>query len=468
MLFNFIMVHHITVSFKEIELAVILFTLSYFTGISIGYFFSDKIDVKLIRILTPVYFIIQLLLVASVQTASYFIFDYFRDLTGSADFGTLTAFVVVFFFLLLGGTSMYSVFLPNIIESENKDLKHFYSVEIAGSILGLALLIPLTQFNHSYMLAFYFLLFIIIAYFTGSSYKSIIVFSVITIFFTYNFDLLDKSTSTIFYKNRYGKDYVSEIVFIKYTPYHKIEIAELRDGEFMLILNGKRQFAEGSHYTYSYFVAEYSARLIGNPTVCLMGCGSMSTVGRIGGFSKHIDIVDLDEAVFDVSKKYFAKYNKLNSLNNWSFVADDAKHYIANTNQKYDLILHDIPPARSRQTALTYTREFFQLVKSRLTANGLFSISSLTPLKSKSKYGLRMLATLCSVFDNYFALLVNNDVYFYGGLNSLKFPGAPNLTRLIDHPKKNEIVVLSKRELDQLVEGVDVITINNLGNLIFE
>ena len=55
----------------------------------------------------------------------------------------------------------------------------------------------------------------------------------------------------------------------------------------------------------------------------------------------------------------------------------DAKRFLGSTDQTYDLIVDDIPPAKSRQIALTYTREFFTLVKERLNPGGIFSMPTL-------------------------------------------------------------------------------------------
>src|SRR5262249_46903306 len=157
-----------------------------------------------------------------------------------------------------------------------------------------------------------------------------------------------------------------------------------------------------------------------------------------------IKIVDLDPEVFAAAKRFFGKYNRLDELHNWTFTADDAKHFIANTDERFDLILHDIPPARSRQIALTYTEEFFRLVKARLQAGGLFSISSLTPFSRDSHYGKRMIATLTHVFDRYFILVHRGSVYFYGAADDTgKIPwnDADALGRAVD-PERSGVRVL--------------------------
>ncbi len=472
MLFNFVMVHHISVAFRQYEFSVMLFVLAYFSGISLGYLFSDRLTEKRIIYLIPVFIIVQLLLIIYVQPFSYIISSVinssFSKSNLTPELGKIAAYFLIFVILFIGGTSLFSIFLPKIIESENTNISKYYSIEIAGSIVGLLLIPLLMSFSYITMLAVYLIIFVVILLLLTNR-KLILLSAIIpSLIFVFTFNKLDRYYSGWFYKQWYGKKYIKEVIYTKYTPYQKIEVLELSGGEKMLVLNGKRQFAKGSHYNYSYFIAEYPLNFLDNPSVCVLGCGSMSTVGRIGEIASFIDIVDIDEEVFYASKKYFQKYNKINELSNWTFLADDAKHYLASTGKKYDLILHDIPPAHSRQIAMTYTREFFKVVKSKLTENGIFSISSLTPLSSKSEYGKRMIATLASVFDHYIILQYKSSAYFYGGNKIFDTISKKKLREMLIHKNKDKIKFLSKPEIKGIIHGVKIITLDNLGDLIFE
>jgi spermidine synthase len=277
----------------------------------------------------------------------------------------------------------------------------------------------------------------------------------------------DRAGAAFRYAGYYGWK-GDEIVFTKYTPYHKIEVVKARGGEHRLLLNGKRQFGGDPTRAYAYFVAEYPARLLGKPTVALLGCGSMATVGRIGDFVPRIAIVDLDAEVFGAARTFFQSYNRLDQLHNWTFTADDAKHWLASTDESFDLVLHDIPPARSRQIALTYTDEFFRLVKARLTPRGIFSISSLTPFSRDSHYGKRMVKTLASVFDRYFVLVRQGSLYFYGGGPELVVPDQAALREALDGHFRSGVQVRTKAEIDAQVEGESTITVSNVGDLIYD
>jgi spermidine synthase len=276
----------------------------------------------------------------------------------------------------------------------------------------------------------------------------------------------DRAAAIAHYEQYYDWQKV-EPMFSKWTPYHKIEVMS-SFGVPRMLLNGKQQFVGTFNGDYAYFVAEFPARLLGRPRVLLLGCGSMATVGRIGGFVPEVRIVDLDAEVFGAARKYFQPYNRLDSLHNWNFAADDAKHWLGNNEERFDLILHDIPPARSRQVALTYTREFFQLVKARLEPRGIFSISSLSPLQGSSHYSKRMLATLSGVFDRHWVLLHAGNAYFFGGGPELAEPAPAELLAHMDPERRDFVTVVTRDQLARLTRGETVITTANVGDLIYD
>lgn len=456
-LLNFILVQHFTAAMRRAEVAVILFSLSYFSGISLGFLSSDKISPRLLRGLLPVFFAIQMLMLVFGQPAIFVL----------ARLHPWVMYGVLFLTVSIFSTSLYAVFLPAAIDSGG-GLTRLYSFEILGSILGLAAVPLLAGISHELLLLGYFLIFLSLGALLKMKKHVLIGLMLLTAFFTANYHQTDQALSAWVYRQRYPQKDIRKVIFSRYTPYHKIELAEEgNSGDLILLLNGKHQFSRGSYRSYSYYVAEYPSLLLNHPKTLVLGCGSMATVGRLRERASSIQIVDLDEKVFETSKRFFQKFNHLNEFSSWNFKADDAKHYLGNSRESFDLILHDIPPARSRQTALTYTAEFFQLVKQRLTPSGLFSISSLTPLNSKSSYGKKVIKTLTHVFENYFVLDAGSAVYFYGGGREREPFAREQLERMLPPSRRREVRILLQKDVDSLVKDAEVITINNVGDLIF-
>ena len=471
MLLNFLLVQQATNAFAHRELAVIVVSLAYFAGVSLGYFVSDRVTPARVRHLMPAFLVSQMALLLGVQ-AVHQVVRHAGTAGASAlglprELGPLAAGALVFVWLACGATALYAVFLPLAVDGSRASLRRSYSIEVAGSLAGLAVLPFLAATSRTLVVGAYFLAFLGIAAAVagGRGRAAQVVMAVLVATFLVFHARWDASLSAFYYAREYRWT-VRSVPLIRYTPYHKIEVLELANAR-ALCLNGKRQFVGSIRRAYSYFVAEYPARRLGSPTVCVLGCGSMATVGRIGGFSPRVQIVDIDPGVFEASSTYFREYNHLDQLRNWSFLADDAKHFVATTGERFDLVLHDIPPARNRQTALTYTDEFFRLVKARLTPRGIFSISSLTPFE-ESEYGRRMLATLASVFERYFALVSDGSVYFYGGGPDMAEPAAGAALLALDPAYADGVRVLSRAEIDTAVRGARVITIGNVGDLIYE
>ena len=51
--------------------------------------------------------------------------------------------------------------------------------------------------------------------------------------------------------------------------------------------------------------------------------------GVMYGIMPEVRIVDLDPEVFAAARKYFQPYNHLDTLGNWTFMADDASPAVA-------------------------------------------------------------------------------------------------------------------------------------------
>ncbi|MBI2516037.1 MAG: hypothetical protein HYV95_03905 [Opitutae bacterium] len=456
MLLNFILVQHLTVALRHEEIAVIVFSLAYFLGVSLGYFVSDRLSAGFVRAALPVCLVVQMALLVGMQALYYVV---------EKSAGGFAAGSVVLVVVATGVTSVPAVFLPRALAAGG-GLRRSYSVEIAGSLLGLLLVPVLAPIAHECVLGAYFASYLALAVTAGAGRWMTAGLALLAGVYLANFGAWDRAAAGWFDARFYGWQ-VDEVLLARYTPYHKIEV--VRSGrDHRLLLNGKRQFGGDPRRVYAYFVAEYPARLLGRPATAVLGCGSMSTVGRIGGFVPSVRIVDIDPEVFRASHRYFGDYNRLDELHNWTFTPDDAKHWVANTPERFGLMLHDIPPARSRQVALTYTEEFFRLAKARLEPDGIFSISSLTPVSARSPYGRRVLATLDRVFEHYFVFVLRDAAYFYGGGPGLREPGVEELRQAIDPAWRGQVRIYTRAMIKELVSEEKIITTANVGDLIYD
>jgi spermidine synthase len=459
MLLDYVLVRQLAASFADLETSALLMSLAYFTGVSVGYFRPEYVTAQRIRTLLPLLLGCQLVLIVVGPFLS-------RALAERAGEGA--AYVLTFVVTALGTTSLYSVFLPALIGSDEASVGRYYATEVLGSIAGILLLFALAGLGMAWVQVAYLAAFVGVGALTGVRPGVLALMAAIAVAFPVASPWIDRKMAAATYQAFLTGGRPVTVVASRSSPYHKIEVVESEESGRMLLLDGQVHFAPSWHDGYSYFVAEYPARLLGRPVTSVLGCGSMSTVGRMGDVPAAIRIVDIDEDVFAASRAYFGPWNHLDALHNWTFEADDAKHFLATTSEIFDLVVDDIPPAKTRQVALTYTREFFALVRARLGPRGVFSLPTLVPVTSPRRaYGRRILATLASVFDQVFVLTVDGSSYCFATGRSLALDEA-TLRGAIDHPDRDAVRILMPDAVRTLVQGTGVITNDNTAELIDE
>ena len=79
------------------------------------------------------------------------------------------------------------------------------------------------------------------------------------------------------------------------------------------------------------------------------------------------DIVDIEEYIFPIAEKYF-NFKKLDKMN---FYLQDGIVFLKNAKTKYDIIITDIAGNEGTDSRFTGS-EFFEIVKQRLSKNGIF------------------------------------------------------------------------------------------------
>jgi spermidine synthase len=82
-----------------------------------------------------------------------------------------------------------------------------------------------------------------------------------------------------------------------------------------------------------------------------------------------LDVVEIDPAVVEVGRKYFRVEEYAGRLHP---IAADARRFLRTTNERYDLVFGDAYAGIKCIPPHLITREFFELVKSRLNEGGVF------------------------------------------------------------------------------------------------
>jgi spermidine synthase len=110
-----------------------------------------------------------------------------------------------------------------------------------------------------------------------------------------------------------------------------------------------------------------------------------------------IDIVEIDEDVVAVAKKYFY----FNPTSNMKITIMDGRRFLRSVKDKYDIIFLDAYDDMSIPFHLT-TREFFELVKQRLYENGIVAANIWGP--NTDEFYLSEVKTYQDVFSNVYMI----------------------------------------------------------------
>ena len=105
----------------------------------------------------------------------------------------------------------------------------------------------------------------------------------------------------------------------------------------------------------------------------VIGLGSGITAGEILNYSvKQLDIVEINEQVVEASRFFLAENNNVLGDPRTRLIIQDGRAHLALTNRKYDLITSEPSNPWMSGIAALYTRDFFEIVASRLKPGGFF------------------------------------------------------------------------------------------------
>ncbi len=181
---------------------------------------------------------------------------------------------------------------------------------------------------------------------------------------------------------------INKVLVNKKSKYQKIQIFDTPIYGRVLALDGIIQITEKDEAAYSEMLVHPAIQVLKNPKeVLIIGGGDGAVAEEVlkYNFIEKIDLVDIDEEVIILSKKFFKKINK-NSLidKRVQLYYEDAFDFIANNKKKYDLIIADRPdPVGAGKSLFKY--KFYKNVNNILSANGIAIFQSGVTFLQKSE-----------------------------------------------------------------------------------
>ena len=179
--------------------------------------------------------------------------------------------------------------------------------------------------------------------------------------------------------------------------------------------------------------------------VLILGGGEGATLREVLKHKsvKEVVMVDIDGEVVDFCKEHLEMFHK-GAFDDprTTLIIGDAKEYIYNKDEKFDVIISDLCcPLEDSPAKMLYTVEFYNVLKTRLTENGIFLAQTGPGDIPGFKVYSSIYATLNEVFESIhpFSSLVPSFIVPWGfqiALNNIK-----------QNP-----LLLTKEEIDSLLD----------------
>ncbi|MBE5822235.1 MAG: spermidine synthase [Clostridiales bacterium] len=166
-------------------------------------------------------------------------------------------------------------------------------------------------------------------------------------------------------------------------------------------------------YTKYYDLMFKSPNKIDN-VLMIGGAGNSYPKYYISHYSdKKMDVVEIDEKVIELSKKYFFVDDLINEYGQEriNFIADDGRTYLNKNTKKYDAILNDAFAGGTPAATLT-TKEAVEKIYNSLNENGLYLTNIISATQGEdSKFIKAEINTLKQFFKNVYTIPCNYELY---------------------------------------------------------
>ncbi len=172
--------------------------------------------------------------------------------------------------------------------------------------------------------------------------------------------------------------YTSEIIYSKQTPYQKLIITQNQE-DIRLYINRIIQFSTKDEYRYHESLAVLPMEMAPKrESVLILGGGEGLLAREVLRYPevKEVTIVDLDNAVFELAKdnpRLKAVNENALADERVTLVTKDAMVFLKESQQKFDLILADLPDPSNESLARLYSTTFYHLVQQKLFPQGIFA-----------------------------------------------------------------------------------------------
>lgn len=178
--------------------------------------------------------------------------------------------------------------------------------------------------------------------------------------------------------------YVDFIIYREQTPYQNIVMTRDND-DIRLYIEGGLQFSSRDEYRYhEMLVHPVMSAARNHESVLVLGGGDGMVARELLKYEtvERVVVVDLDPAITDLAREH----PLLRELNGDALydprvtvVNADAYTYIEDLSDLFPVIINDLPDPNTESLGKLYSREFYTLLRERLTPDGVFVTQATSP-----------------------------------------------------------------------------------------
>lgn len=196
------------------------------------------------------------------------------------------------------------------------------------------------------------------------------------------------------YEDSYFKTFsmawkIKKVLHSEQSKFQKIDVVDTESVGRMLLLDGKTMVSEKDEFVYHEVMAHL-------PYMVTRSCKKVLIIGGGDGgvvreFAKHqdieqIDLVEIDERVIEVSKRFFPQCTSALDDPRVNILAQDGFAFIKKQKNTYDIIVVDSTDPEDFASGL-FTKEFYQDVYNALTKDGIMMNQTENPFFDE--YGIK-------------------------------------------------------------------------------
>ncbi|TDF37211.1 polyamine aminopropyltransferase [Alteromonadaceae bacterium M269] len=186
--------------------------------------------------------------------------------------------------------------------------------------------------------------------------------------------------------------YSGRIIHAEQTPYQKIILTKYKD-DIRLYLDGNIQFSSTDEHRYHESLVVFPLVHMETPIkrVLLLGAGDGLAIRELLKYDEveEIVLVDLDKNVVELAKSnpYLSQLNQ-GSLedNKVEIIFTDAFRFLKENEERFDLIISDLPDPNNLSLSRLYSKQFYQMMKGNLSINGLMVTQATSPYYAKEAF----------------------------------------------------------------------------------